>query len=231
MADIFREVEEDLRRDQAKRLWDRFGIYAIIVAVLVVAVTAGWRGYVAWQHAKAAESGDLFFAALKLSADGDHAGAAAALNALAADAGGGYALLGRFRAASETARAGDRDGAVTAFDALSEDNSIDPVYRDLARVRAAYLLLDGGDRAAVDKRAAALADGKGPWRQSAREATGIAAYQAGDTAAAQARFEQIIADPSGSAEFANRARIMLALIKGDAPAALAAPAAAAEAKP
>lgn len=228
MADIFREVDEDLRRDQIKRLWDRFGIYAIIVAVLVVAVTAGWRGYVAWQQSKAAESGDLFFAAIKLSADGDHAGAAAALSELAADAGGGYALIGRFRAASETARAGDRDGAVAAFDKLAEDASVEPVYRDLARIRAGYLLLDGGDRAAVDARVVALADGKGPWRQSARELAGLAAYAAGDVAAARARFEQIVGDLGGSEEFANRARIMLALIKGDAPAA---PPAAEESKP
>ena len=43
MADIFNEVEQDLRREQMKRLWDRIGIYVIAVAVLVVAITGGWR--------------------------------------------------------------------------------------------------------------------------------------------------------------------------------------------
>ena len=54
MADIFREVDEDLKREQFKRLWDRFGIYAIIAAVLVVALTGGWRGYLAWEQSRAA---------------------------------------------------------------------------------------------------------------------------------------------------------------------------------
>lgn len=219
MADIFREVDEDLRREQFKRLWDRYGIYAIIVAVIVVALTAGWRGYLVWEQSRAAESGDLFFAALKLSADGDNAGAAAALADLADDGGAGYALLARFRAASETARAEDGAAAVAAFDALAADNAVAPVYRDLAKVRAAYLLVDSGDRAAVEQRVGTLADGNGPWRQAARETLGLAAYADGDTAAAQRRFEQIEADTGGSAEFSNRARMMLALIKGDAPAA------------
>ncbi len=45
MSDIFREVDEDLRREQFKRLWDRFGTYVIGLAVLIVVVTAGYRGW------------------------------------------------------------------------------------------------------------------------------------------------------------------------------------------
>jgi hypothetical protein len=214
MADIFREVEEDLRREQLRKLWDRFGIYIIVVAVAVIAVTGGWRGYLAWEAGRAEKSGEQFFAALKLAEQGDHAGAAAALTELAQQSGAGYRLVSRFRAASELARAGDTTAALAGFDALAADGSLAPIYRDLARVRAAYVALDTGDRAAVDSRAAALADGQGPWRQSAREATGLAAYAAGDLDGAAKRFEQIVGDQAGSGEFANRAEIMLSLIRG-----------------
>ena len=47
MSDIFREVDEDIRRDQIKKLWDRFGPYVLGLALLIVLGTAGYRG---WGH-------------------------------------------------------------------------------------------------------------------------------------------------------------------------------------
>lgn len=219
MSDIFNEVEQDLRREQLKRLWERFGVAIIVVAIAIVAGTAGWRGYLAWQQSKANESGDLFFAALELSRQEDHSGAAAALDALAEDGPAGYRLLARFRAASEYAQADDRAAAIAAFDAIAADSSVDQLYRNLARVRAGYLALDDGDRAAVDERISALAAGDGPWRQAAREIAGLAAYSAGDLPAAEGYFRQIADDRSASGEFSNRARLMLALIESAKPPA------------
>jgi hypothetical protein len=219
MSDIFNEVEQDLRREQLKKLWDRFGVAVIVVAIAVVAATAGWRGYLAWQQSKANESGDLFFSALELSQQEDHAGAAAALDGLAEEGQAGYRLLARFRAASEYAQAGDRPAALAAFDAIAADSSVTPLYRNLARVRAGYLALDDGDRAAVDERVAALAAGDGPWRQAAREIAGLAAYAAGDLTAAEGFFKQIADDRTASGEFGNRAQLMLALIQSAKPPA------------
>ena len=43
MADIFHEVEEDLRRDQAAAIWNKYGNYIIGAALLLVlAVAAHW---------------------------------------------------------------------------------------------------------------------------------------------------------------------------------------------
>ena len=36
VSDIFHEVDEEVRREQLKKLWDRYGIYLIALAVLVV---------------------------------------------------------------------------------------------------------------------------------------------------------------------------------------------------
>ena len=48
MADIFREVEEDIRRDRLQQLWDKYGIYLIGLVVGIIALTSlvvGWRAY------------------------------------------------------------------------------------------------------------------------------------------------------------------------------------------
>src|SRR6185503_12267995 len=107
MTDIFREVDEDLRREQAKKLWDRFAPYIIGLAVLIVAATAGYRGWVYWQERQAAVSGDRFLAALDLATSGKHAEAITALEALAKDGSGSYPVLASFRIAAEKAGSGD----------------------------------------------------------------------------------------------------------------------------
>jgi len=55
---FFREVNEELRQDQAKALWDRYGPAFIGLAVLVVLGTAAFVGWQYWTESKANKSGD-----------------------------------------------------------------------------------------------------------------------------------------------------------------------------
>ncbi|WP_334175220.1 tetratricopeptide repeat protein [Pseudoxanthobacter sp.] len=214
MADIFHEIQEDMRRERFRGLWNRFGVHFIVLVVLVIAGTAGWRGYVAWQDSKARAGGDQFYAALETASKGDHKAAIDALNQLVGETGGGYAILGRFRVAAEQATAGDTAAAIAGFDAIAADGSVPVLYRNLAHVRAGYLALAGSDPKAAAARVSSLAgEAGGPWRQPAREIMGLAAYAGGDLATARRYFTDIIGDADGPREAAERARIMLSLIQ------------------
>ena len=60
MADIFHEVDEEVRREQLKKLWDRYSIYLIALAVLIVAGVSGWRGYEYWDGQESRDGGCCF---------------------------------------------------------------------------------------------------------------------------------------------------------------------------
>jgi len=214
MTDIFQEVEEDLRRERMKSLWDRFGIYLIIVAVLIVAGTAGYRGYVYFKTKAEQEAGDAFLAALDQSASGNHAAAADSLMAFAADAPGNYAVLAKFRAASEQALAGETEAAVDAFDGLAADSALSRTQRDLARVRAGYVLLGTGERQEIEDRLSGVATETGPWRNSAREILGVAAYQAGNLEGAEKWMREIEMDPAAPQDLKARVELFMSLING-----------------
>lgn len=216
MTDIFREVDEDIRRERYKRLWDRFGPYVIALAVLIVVATAGWRLWEYWQERQAQATGDRFVAALALADEGNHAAAEEALNAIAGDGSGSYPLLARFRAASEKASAGDSEGAVAEFDAVAQSTGTPALLRDLARLRAAFILIETVTVADLEERIGDLAAVGNPWRHSAREVLALAAWRNGDTATARKYFEEIIADQEKPADLESRAQFMLALIRGRA---------------
>lgn len=217
MSDIFREVEEDIRREQLRKLWDRYGLLVIGAALLVVLVTAGWRGWEWYQDRRAAQAGEVYYEALDLAGGGDHAEAAEAFMRIAADQGP-FAPFARMRAASSLASAGDRDGAVSAFDAVAADRGVDALLRDTARIRAGYLLVDDADPDEIESRVGDLASGDSHWRHSARELLGLAAYRAGDLETAFERFQEILGDNETPQDLRSRAQLMIALVAADRPA-------------
>lgn len=211
---FIREVNEEFRKDQARRLWDRFGPVLIGAAVAVVIGTAAFVGYDYWVETRADRSGDAYSNALTLARDGKSDEAIAALKALQADGHGAYPELARMRAATLLAEKGDATGAVAEFDAVAADTSIPEGLRDAARVRAAYLLVDHGSYADVAARVEALTADTNPLRHSAREALGLAAWKEGNSADAQKLFEQIAADDAAPRNMRERAELMSELIRG-----------------
>jgi hypothetical protein len=193
VADIFQEVDEEVRRERLKKLWDRYGNYVIAAAAIVVAAVAGWRGWDYWQSKRAGELGAQFDAALTLSEQGKHAEAEAAFSRVAADATAGYRVLARLQEAAERAHS-DRRAAVAAYDALAADTSIVRPLRDLAGVRAGFLLVDTASLAEMTQRLEPLAVPDGPFRHSARELLALSAYRVGDAAAAKRWFDAITTD-------------------------------------
>jgi len=216
VADIFKEVDEDVRRDQMVALWRRYRwavIAGVSLVVLGTAAGVGWREYTT---AKRAERGAAFAAAAELAAGGREGEAAQAFDALAKDAGDDLAALARLREAAALAASGDGPGAVAVYDRIAADGSVDPVLREFADLLAARRQLDDGDAAAAERRVTALASGAGPWRHLAREVEGIAALQDGRTTEARAIFKELAEEAGVSAGVKRRAREVLAALGEEA---------------
>lgn len=215
-----KEVDDELRADQFKSLWQRYGIVLVSAAVAVVLGTAGFEGYKYWRDRQASKSGDLFLEALTNAKDQKPEDALKALAELEKTGFGSYPLLARMRAATVLATQGNAKGAVEAFDAISADKSVDSAIADMARLRAALLLVDSGSYDDVAKHAEFLTADNNALRFSAREALGLSAWKAGKAKEAQGFFESIKNDEAAPRALGERADLMLSVIKssGDVPA-------------
>lgn len=187
MADIFHEIEEDLRRDQAAAIWKKYGSYmvaAALVVVLAVAAHWGWKEYSARQQLQA--SADFLAAA----AATDLQQREAALTAIAAD-GGTYGVLARFRLAETAIEAGDKEKARGMLGEIGNEQGADKALRDLATIQAALLELEIGMPANAADLVKDLTQEGESYRLSALEITGLAALAAGDKETAKATFEAV----------------------------------------
>lgn len=206
---LLREVDDELRGDRMRALWKRFGPYVIGAAVAIVLIVAVNEGWAWWQKSNAARSSDQFYAALELAEGTDIAAAQEALNKVIAEGSGGYPTLARFRQAALLAKDGKTAEAVAAYDALATAET-NPRIRELALALGAYLLVDGGDVAAVQQRVGGLVTPENPMRNAAREALALTQYKAGEINAALETFEAILNDATASQELRSRIQIFAA---------------------
>ncbi len=215
MADFFREVNEDVRRDQLVQIWKQYQSWIIGAAVLIVAGTAGWRIYDHFQLSAAEAAGARYQAALDLAKADKNAEAAAAFNAVANHAPKGYATLARL-AAADAQSAKDPKGAAAAYEQIAADPAIDPAYQDVARLRGAYLNVDLETPEQFAQHYAAYAGPDSPYRNAFRELIALADTRDGDFTGAAHWFEQAAADPASPAALRARADAFLTIVQAGA---------------
>lgn len=233
MADIFNEIDEELRGDQVRKFWNRYSGLLLLIAVLIVIGVGGWRGWQYWTEQVARTEGDKYLAALQQSEKGDYKAAESTLLQVATTASG-YRVLAKLRLADDKASSGDKAGALAAFDAVAKDASVPTPLQGVASIRAAYLALDLEDRAKLDARLKPIAVGGNPWRHAAREILAFAAFKAGDMETARKLVNDIREDAETPADLNQRISVLSAVLDAARPApapAAPAPAAATSSQP
>ena len=210
MSDIFREVDEEVRRERLQQLWERHGNLIVALALLIVLAVGGWRGYDWWEDRKAAESGAAFEAAVALAESGKQDEAQAAFSKLAKEGSSGYRILARFREAAELAKT-DPGAAVTAYDSLAAESGVGRSLQDLAVIRAGLILVDTATPAELATRLEPLTASDRPFRHAARELLALGAWRAGDAAAAKRWFDLIAADLETPAGTRQRIEVLMTL--------------------
>jgi hypothetical protein len=208
LSDIFREIEEELRRDSVAQLWKKYGIYVIGLAVLIVVATAAVVGWRAYQDKQRETQGAQYASALDLARQGKDADAAAAFAALAQKADAGRAVLARFEEAASKVNTGDAAGAITVYDQLASDNSVGSGFRDVATLLSARYTLDKGDPQTAIAKLQPLMTPTSVWRGLAQELTALAELKSGDKSKAQKDFDTLGKDTTAPQGVRQRAAAM-----------------------
>ena len=214
MSDIFEEVDEEVRKDKYSKLWQKYGNWFVsgALALLISAV-----GYVQWQKynfEQRAQSSTEFNAALRLIDSKKLDEATSALAELAESGTKGYTILAKFRAAGLKVQAGDSAAASDIYEAIANDDGINVLYRDLARLYAIMQKIDDGDTSELSTNIRKLLSDDNPWRFSAREMAAVLALRKRDTKTAKEYFKMLTDDPGTPAGLRQRASEMLQAIDG-----------------
>ena len=188
---FLREVDDELRRDQALDLWRRWGRWLIVAVVAGLALFAGWLGWRSHRETVAGREGEQLTAAYDALGGGRTAEAGTSLAALAGSSSEGYRVMARFSQADLQLQAHQDVQAAATFAAIAADGSIDKPFRDLALVRQTAAEYDRLKPQVIVERLRPLAVAGSPWLGSAGELLAGAYLKEGRRDLASTLFGQI----------------------------------------
>ena len=208
MSDIFREVEEDVRKERLEKLWKAYGDYVIALLAVIILGIAGYELWQRYEDSQRAKASSAFVAAQQIT---NPTQAAAAFAALSKTAPGGYGELSRLSEAGALAAAGKTGDAVALYKDIANDTG--PLGA-VARIRAAWLVADTASRSDLAALLEPVNGATSVWRQMAREVLAYSDYKAGKLTDATAEFDALAADPDAPDALKSRARAFSGFLHG-----------------
>jgi hypothetical protein len=208
LSDIFREVEEDVRRERFEKLWKAYGNYAIAALVLLFAGIAGWQVWERHDAQERAKVSDAFMAAQRIT--NPQAQASAMLD-LAHTAPKGYASVARLAEAGAMFASGQQGNAIALYKEIAANDN-GPVG-SVARLRAAWGLAETASRKDLADLLAPLNQTGNAWRENAQEILAYADYRAMDTKSALAKYTALSVNAEAPDALRARAKAMAAFLK------------------
>jgi hypothetical protein len=237
---LLREVDDELRREQMQKLWERYNGLILGGVALIVLAVGGYKFLESRRLAAVQAAGADFNSALKLSEQNKTAEAATAFEKIAQSGPAGYAVLAKLNIAGAHAKAGRAADAIAAYQSIVSDVSADSLLKNFAQLQIATLKLGEADFTEQQNRLTPLATDDSAFKVTARELLGLAAFKAGKLDEARKYFEPLLIDPKASRAIQERVKIVMGEIArsetakaepAKAPAAAAPAAAPAETKP
>ena len=194
MADLFQEIDDELRQDKASRLWRVYGKYVVATAIVII-ISVG--GYKFWQQ-KQLDDGEkasiAYEAALARSASGDHKGAIDQLNEEEIGTVAGYAALSQMQKANLAMKINDFEAALLTFKEIAEHDTYPQSVKEWASFRYVAVRVEKQ----IDSNASADLDSliatDSPWRFLAKEIKAIKEIETGNKSGAKAIFSELADD-------------------------------------
>ncbi len=191
---FYREVDEELRREQMRGMLARYGGLAI-GAALAFLVAIG--GYLWWQNhrqSQAETQAEIFATVLDEVQQGKIEGVGARLDQIAKEGNSGYRIQARLLKAGIAAQTGRPAEALAIYRTIASDDDVPQLQREAALIRQTELEYDRLKPELVIARLKPLAVQDNPWFASAGEMVAIAYVRQGKPQLAAPIFKALAAD-------------------------------------
>jgi hypothetical protein len=191
---FLREVDENLRRDQARDFAKKYGWWLVAAVVLFLAAVGGWLYWQQYQQKQAeAQSEELTKIYAQIGA-GQTKQAQQGLQGLESSGNSVVRTLALLTEAAVALDANDKATAVAKYNAVANDSHAPQPYRDVALIRSVGMQFDQMKPEDVISKLQPLTKPGEPWFGTAGELTAMAYIKQGNKAAAGKLFAAIAAD-------------------------------------
>ena len=194
MADLFQEIDDELRQDKASSLWKLYGKYVVAVAIIIITCVGGYKFWQQQQLDNGEKASIAYEAALARSASGDFKGAIDQLNEEELGLVRGYAALSQMQKANLAMKIKDFEAALISYKDIAENDDYPQSIKEWASFRHVAVRVEKQ----IDSNASADLDTliatDSPWRFLAKEIKAIKEIEIGNNSGAKAIFSELADD-------------------------------------
>ena len=211
---FIREVTEEVKNDNLKQMWEKYGIYIILLVVLAIVGAVSFEGFKNWRQAKSETWSDTYAYALNLENQGKYDESLKVLEQMEKTGGNIYSDIARLQTSNILFEQGKNEEAIKVLEEIAADKSINKKLRDVSAVKLASYKLDNAPREEIDALLQPLIRENGSWANIAKEMTAMAAIRDGNIEEAQVLYNEILNTPNLPDGLKMRVQDMLSVLNG-----------------
>ena len=191
MANIFNEVDEDIRKERYKKLWSRYGKYLIGLILSIILVFSINQYLVSKNIADNKKLLEIYFAASEDIEKKQFELANESLNKIYNDKNDTLAAFSAFKLSESFLKNNNKIGAIASLENIFSNDSFETIYRELALYKYIMINFDVLDISNIESKIGIINIKESQLSSYFKELLGIKYITIGDKAKASSIFNEL----------------------------------------
>lgn len=192
LTDAFiQEVDEDVKNDNLKALWEKYGFAIIAFVVLAVSLTISFDQIKNWRIAQNQRHTEEYIAATQVQKDNPE-NTIAALQQISQNNQGIFSDFARLQIANVLLNQDKVEEALVALESIVNDKQVNDEVKHVALVKLATYKLDTMERSEFEQLLQPLLNENTSWTPIAQDLLAVSAIKNGDIDTARSIYENVL---------------------------------------
>lgn len=211
MTDAFiQEVNEEVKNDNLKVFWDKYGLFIILFVVVAVSAAVSFETIKSWKDQKYQAQTENYLISLQTAAN--YEVQLKALEKIAASDNGIYSQLARIQIATILFEQNKTEEGKQMLQSIVDNDELNSKIRNLAAVKLATYEVDTASYAQIQALLQPIIDEQSSWSPLATDLLAMSAIQNGDIDTARSLYEGLLENANISENFKSRIQDMLSTL-------------------
>lgn len=210
---FIREIDEELKNEKLKKIWDRYGLFIILFIVVAISAAVSFETFTAWKEKRNQEFSDTYAYALNLQNQGRYAEAMEVLDKLQKSKKAVYSDIAEIQMANIKMEQNKVEEAIAILENVVKNKDFNPQMKEIALIKLASYKLDYAPSEEIQEMLMPLASENGVWTNIAKEMLAMLAVRDGDLDRAKSLYQEISVAANTPETLKARAQDMLNVIE------------------
>lgn len=210
---FIREIDEELKNEKLKKIWDKYGLFIIIFIIAAISAAVSFETFKSWNEKRSQEFSDTYAYALNLQNQGRYAEAMEVLDKLQKSKKAVYSDIAQIQMANIMMEQNKVEEAIAVLENVVKDKDFNPQMKEIAVIKLASYKLDYAPSDEIQEMLAPLVSENGVWTNIAKEMLAMLAVRDGDLDRAKTLYQEISVAANTPESLKARAQDMLNVIE------------------